>query len=86
MTLQLNAQNLSDFTNYLTLQERSTGTIQKYRRDIEKLRRFAGEEITDKATLIAFKEHLISQGYADVSINSFLAAVNQYLKYMGFAA
>lgn len=86
MTLQLNAQNLQNFTAYLALQERSTGTIQKYRRDLEKLRRFAGDKIADKATLIAFKEHLISQGYADVSINSFLAAVNQYLKYMGFAA
>ena len=86
MNLQLTLEKTNEFANYLALQERSSGTIQKYRRDLEKLRRFAGEEITDKATLIAFKEHLIRQGYADVSINSFLAAVNQYLKYMGFAA
>lgn len=85
MALQINAQKLADFTNYLALQERSAGTIQKYRRDLEKLRRFAGGEITDKSTLIAFKEHLIQQGYADISINSFLSAVNQYLKYMGFS-
>ena len=83
MCLQLTVEAMREFTCYLALQERCTGTIQKYRRDLEKLRRFAGEEITDKATLIAFKEHLIQQGYADVSINSFLAAVNQYLKYMG---
>ncbi len=86
MTLQISPEKISEFTNYLALQERSTGTIQKYRRDLEKLRRFAGGEISDKATLIAFKEYLIRQGYADVSINSFLSAVNQYLKYMGFAA
>ena len=85
MTLQISPEKISEFTNYLALQERSTGTIQKYRRDLEKLRRFAGGEISDKAT-IAFKEYLIRQGYADVSINSFLSAVNQYLKYMGFAA
>ena len=86
MTLQISPEKISEFTNYLALQERSTGTIQKYRRDLEKLRRFAGGEISDKAILIAFKEYLIRQGYADVSINSFLSAVNQYLKYMGFAA
>ncbi len=86
MNLQLSPEKTNEFASHLALQERSTGTIQKYRRDLEKLRRFAGEEITDKTTLIAFKEYLIRLGYADVSINSFLAAVNQYLKYMGFAA
>lgn len=86
MNLQLSSEKMTEFANYLALQERSTSTIRKYRRDLEKLRCFAGEEITDKATLIAFKEHLIRQGYADVSINSFLAAVNQYLKFTGFAA
>ncbi len=77
---------MAAFLNHLALQERSPGTIRKYRRDLEKLRRFAGEKVADKAALIAFKEHLMQQGYADASINSFLAAVNQYLKYMGFAA
>lgn len=84
MVLQLCAQKISSFIEHLTLQERSPATIQKYRRDVAKLAAFAGEEITDKATLIAFKQHLLRQGYAAVSVNSILTAVNQYLRFCGF--
>ena len=81
--MELTSKSLAAFLDQLALQERSTGTIQKYARDLQKLRAFAGEQIEEKATLIAFKEHLLQQGYAAVTVNSMLAAVNQYLKYMG---
>lgn len=82
--LELTQKNLASFIDHLALQERSTATIQKYRRDLEKLFRFAGETIMDKSTLIAFKEDLLRQGYAAASVNAVLAAVNHYLKFMGF--
>ena len=81
--MELTAKTLTSFLEHLALQERSTGTIRKYARDLQKLRAFAGEQIGEKATLIAFKEDLLQRGYAAVTINSMLAAVNQYLKYMG---
>ena len=81
--MEITSKSLEAFLDQLALQERSTGTIQKYARDLQKLRAFAGEQIGEKATLIAFKEHLLQQGYAAVTVNSMLAAVNQYLKYMG---
>lgn len=81
--MELTSTTLANFLDHLALQERSTGTIRKYERDLHKLRAFAGNEIHGKATLIAFKEHLLQQGYAAVTVNSMLAAVNQYLKYMG---
>lgn len=81
--MELTAKTLESFLNHLALQERSTGTIQKYGHDLQKLRAFAGEQVGEKAELIAFKEQLLRQGYAAVTINSMLAAVNQYLKYMG---
>lgn len=78
--MELTATTMAAFFNHLALQERSTGTIRKYQRDLQKLRAFAGEQIGEKATLIAFKEHLLQQGYAAVTVNSVLAAVNQYLR------
>ena len=81
--MELTTKAIGNFLQHLALQERSTGTIQKYARDLKKLHAFAGEKIEEKATLIAFKEHLLQQGYAAVTVNSMLAAVNQYLKYVG---
>lgn len=83
--MKLTEKTLASFLEQLALQERSKGTIQKYRRDLQKLRAFAGEQIEEKATLIAFKEQLLQRGYAPASVNATLAAVNQYLKFMGFA-
>ena len=83
--MELTSKTLAAFVNQLALQERSTGTIQKYERDLQKLHDFAGEQIWEKTTLIAFKEQLLQQGYAPASVNAALAAVNQYLKFMGFA-
>ena len=83
--MELTEKTLALFLEQLALQERSTGTIQKYGRDLQKLRAFAGEQIGEKATLIAFKEHLLQRGYAPASVNAALAAVNHYLKFMGFA-
>ena len=83
--MELTEKTLASFLHQLTLQERSTGTIQKYGRDLKKLHAFAGEQIWEKATLIAFKEHLLQRGYAPASVNATLAAVNHYLKFMGFA-
>lgn len=83
--MELTEKTLAVFLDQLALQERSTGTIQKYGRDLQKLRAFAGKQIEEKAALIAFKEHLLQQGYAPTSVNATLSAVNQYLKFMGFA-
>lgn len=85
MAVDLTMQTLQAFADHLALQERSPATIQKYRRDLKKLYMYAVGGLQDKNTLIAFKEHLLQQGYAPASINSALAAINQYLKFMGAA-
>ncbi len=85
MSLPLTRESIAGFAGELALQERSIATIQKYTRDIGKLRDFAGEGIEEKEQLIAFKRHLQQKGYAPSSINAALAAVNQYLKQAGYA-
>lgn len=84
MSLPLTKEAIAKFSEELALQERSSATIQKYTRDLEKLRAFAGESIGEKEQLIAFKSHLLQKGYAPASINAALAAVNQYLKQGGY--
>lgn len=83
MLLQLTNESIAGFAAELARQERSAATIQKYTRDLEKLRAFAGGCIQKKEQLIAFKAHLEQKGYAPSSINAALAAVNQYLKQAG---
>lgn len=84
MQTSMNLQkNLSSFAVWLCGEEKSNGTIEKYLRD---MRAFAewldGRELT-KETAIQWREHLLSQSYAPVTVNSMLAAVNAYCRFAG---
>ena len=71
------------FTCYLREQERSPATIQKYTHDLTALTEYLEGEPLTKAALIGWKEHL-TETYAPASVNSMLAAVNSFLRYMGW--
>lgn len=79
--LELSENRLELFRAYLYEQEYAGNTVDKYVRDISKLRAFCGGEIESKQTLIAFKKHLEESGYRPSSINSILAAVNRFLSF-----
>lgn len=79
----INEERVKDYINYLREQERSKATLQKYLHDLNALLLFLnGNELT-KTELINWKESLINQ-YAPASVNAMLAAVNGYVKYMGW--
>ena len=74
---------IEKYLTYQREQERSQATLQKYRHDLNALMEFMdGRELT-KSALISWKEYLISR-YAPASVNAMLAAVNGYVKYMGW--
>lgn len=77
---------LKEFREELVRQERARATIEKYLRDVRSFCRFAGDgsEVT-KETVITFKEEL-SRRYKLSSANSILAAVNVFLKHLGWYA
>lgn len=75
-------QYIQDYLNYLRGEERSELTIQKYRRDIARFLVFA-ERRLDKPALLAWKAHLVENGYAPQTVNSMLAAINGLLDYLG---
>ena len=77
-------EKIRQFSDALAEEERSAGTIEKYVRDV---RRFAvwldGEEVSRERTA-AWRDGLLERGYAPVTINSMVAAVNQFFTFLGW--
>lgn len=73
------------YREILVREEKRKQTIEKYMRDIGKLKNFlAGRELT-KELLIQYKEHLENGGeYTPVSVNSFLSVANSFCEQMGW--
>lgn len=79
----INGEMIEKYLIYQREQERSQATLQKYKHDLRALMEFLqGRELT-KAILISWKEKLIGE-YAPASVNAMLAAVNGYLRFMGW--
>lgn len=75
---------LQEFQNQLKGEEKAEATIEKYMRDVSAFFAYVKEENEiDKYTVIAYKEYL-TEHYAAASVNSMLAAVNAFLKMMGW--
>lgn len=82
ISIQISTENVKKFEQYLYERENAVATIQKYRTDINTFLRFLGNErIVDKAKLLEYKEWLIER-YAVSSVNSILAALNQFLDFL----
>lgn len=75
--------HIDRFTCYLREQERSPATIQKYTHDLTALTEYLDGGPLTKAALIGWKEHL-KETCSPASVNSMLAAVNSFLRYMGW--
>ncbi len=75
---------LQEFREQLREEEKARATIEKYMHDVGVFFEYIkeGSEI-DKYTVIAYKEYL-TEHYAAASVNSMLAAVNAFLKAMGW--
>ncbi len=83
MEKQISEPLIIQFRDRLARDERSEATIQKYMRDLESFRRFVGKAKITKEQVIAYKQYL-QERYQPASVNSMLAAVNCFLKEMGW--
>lgn len=77
--IKITEKEISRFGAYLQTQERSKSTIQKYIHDVAVLSQYTQGTLKDKRQLINFKEYLLARGYVASSVNSMLAAINQFL-------
>lgn len=73
---------INDYIQILLEQERSAQTAEKYRRDLTRLMAFSPDGVLTKPLLVQWKENLILR-YAPATVNTILAAVNGFLKYIG---
>lgn len=82
------------FHRFLQDEERSAGTIEKYVRDVRKFAAWIENQsamaegvlacIVTKETAIQWKQALQNSGRAPSTINSMLAALNSYFRFMGW--
>ena len=74
---------LEAFRCYLIDNERSTATIEKYMRDVQRFSHFAAGRPITKQTVLAYKARIGGE-YAVASANSMLAAVNSLFRWAGW--
>lgn len=80
----LQEKHIREFARHLTLEEKSSHTIEKYLRDARAFAAYAGQRVIDKQTVIAYKQQLVTQGYAVRSVNSMLASLNSLFTWLGW--
>ena len=81
MGKHIGSEQLTAFEQHLRLEERAPGTIEKYLRDVRAFAVWLADRPLTKQTAIAWKEHLLSVGYAPATINSMLIAVNRFFRF-----
>lgn len=76
------SRELYEFERHLRDLERSRNTIEKYMRDVKKFLVYLHGREFKRELVISYKEKL-KAAYRISSVNSMIAAVNQYLKFIG---
>ena len=79
-----NEQVLRAFEQFLRGEERSPTTVEKYLRDTAAFICWLDGRPLAPTSAAGWKTDLLDRGYAPVSVNSMLAAVNSFLAYMGW--
>lgn len=74
---------INSFKKYLIENEKAEATIQKYMHDIRLFSEFAAEGTLDKTILINYK-CMLEENYTARSANSMLAALNAFLRFIGW--
>lgn len=82
-SIEVSENKVKEFADYLYDRENANATVDKYVVDIKKFFSFlSNKRIIDKKLLLEYKEWLV-QKYAINSVNSMLAALNQFLGFLG---
>lgn len=71
------------YMDYLKGEEKSNATLEKYGRDIEKLKVFAQGKVITKELVILFKESL-KERYEASSVNSILASMGSFFAFQSW--
>ena len=79
----ISVPDIERFQRYMRDEEYAAGSIELYSRSVKNMYVWhAGKPVT-KASVTAWKESLVSSGYAPVTVNAMIVAVNRFLHYLG---
>lgn len=81
---KLTAEQIAFYGQYLRNEERSPGTIEKYLRDVNTFTQWLGDRDVTKEVATDWKTYLLERGYAPVTINAMLSALNGLFKFLGW--
>lgn len=81
--MSISMEQIKAFASYLSSEEKSAATQEKYLRDVQAFSVFSNGKTISKELVISWKKKLVGQGYAVRSVNSMLASVNSLLNFMG---
>lgn len=80
----LTLEQLAAYDGHLRREERSPGTREKYLRDLRAFALWLDGRSLEKELAHAWKEDLQAQGYAPVTINAKLSALNGLFQFLGW--
>ena len=81
----ISAEQISEFGQWLRREEHSTGTVEKYVRDVTAFAIWLDGVTVTKEAAVQWKEHLVENGYAPVTVNSMVSALNSFFCFVGWA-
>ena len=81
--MSVSKSDLAGFADCLKNGDRSPGTIEKYLHDASDFALWLGQRELTRETAVQWREFLLQQNYAPVTINSMLSAVNSLFKFLG---
>ncbi len=80
----ITSNHISAYGRHLQEDERQKGTVEKYLRDVANLASYLQNSTTTREKTAQWRTWLLEQGYAPVTINSMLAAVNGFFRFVGW--
>ena len=81
---KLTAEQIAAYGAYLRQEDRARGTVEKYLRDLAAFARWLGSETVSREAPADWKRHLLSRRCAPATINSMLASLNSFFRFMGW--
>ena len=80
----LTPERIAAYGQHLRAGERSQGTREKYLRDVNAFARWLGGRAVTREAAAEWKAHLLALGYAPVTVNAMLSALNGLFRFLGW--
>ena len=84
VTRSITNERFSLFEQHLRAHQRAAGTIEKYVRDVRALAAWLGGAEVTRERAAAWRDSLLARGYAPETVNSMVAAANQFFAFQGW--